>query len=1102
MRLLVIDDKEGFREHLSQLFSEEGYQVSTAASSEEAIAVLESFAPDIVITDVVMPQGDGFFMLQHMQERGLLCPVIVITAYGSQESAIKALRLGAYDYVTKPFELDVILNTVKRAADARRLQQAVTESQGKLAAQVAELSALYDTSLDLVDSLSLPQVLESLISRAIALLHAKGGRVYLYDEAKQQLTIAASRGPWRDDAERALALGEGLAGKVAESGRALRVADYAQWADRASKGEKADLTRVVSVPLMVRDRVVGVLNIEDDTQRDGFSEADEALLMRLAPLAALAIERTRLYSQTEMQLTNVQRAHQEISALQDLTAAIQSSLSLNEVLNRIAEGVVQGLGYRAAMVAVYDPRRDALVVEAAVLDPGVWAQGEALVGMGMIGAFLTLDETENLAVRAARRGELSITSRLFDLFRPAVDETTAQVLQEMVGVQILATVPLMNDGRLVGNFFAGSSREALDPSDIASLQAFARQAALAIEHARLFEQEQRRHKIASTLAEVSRVINSTLELEEVLELVLKGLESVIKYDSGAVLLLEEDLLRVKAVRGPLTTDTPGNCIPAQESPLTQSVMDARWPVVIADVQNLSGWYAATCAEDIRGWIGAPLIARERIIGLLTVGSARVGAYDEQDARLVMAFAHQVALAIENARLFDQESKRRRLADMLRGISAIIGSTLDIKELQDLILEQVGWIFAYNSCGLFLLENEKLVLKASRYFSDPTKTPTLELEETPGELLSTLLNDQQVQVMPKVLEEMQWPTSGPDRVQSWIGAPLVARDQVIGALTINSYTPHTYQSEDEQHVTAFARQVAAAIANARLHAEVKSNWREQGYLQEVIQTFNSTLDLEQVLTLVMQQTKDLLGVEAGSVALLSDDKQELVFRASAGEGAEAVKGTRMPADEGIIGWVISHGEPLLVPEVAKDTRHYALVDAKSGVETRSLLCVPLIAKGEIIGAIEVLNKASGPFGENDLRMMRALALSAATAIENARLFQREKEALEQLRQMQNELVRTQRMAALGEIGVTVRHEVNNPLTVVLGNADWLLQVLDDLEGEEQKALEAICANALRIRDIVNKLSDIQSDQVTEYVDGIKMIDLHNQDKKAKQGEEAD
>jgi len=927
MRLLVVDDKEGYREQLRQLFTYEGYEVITAASGEEAVVALEAFSPDIVITDVVMPYGDGFTMLEHVQERDLCCPVIVITAYGSQESAVKALRLGAYDYVTKPFDLDVILVAVERAAEHRRLQLAVVEGQQKLAVQVSEMSALYDTSLDLVSSVSLPQVLDSIISRAADLLHAKGGSICLYDEAEQKLNIAASHGQWDDLSGRTLDLGEGLAGRVAQSSHPLRVDDYSTWDGRSPNFKDASAVCVVGVPLVVRDRVVGVLDIEDHAERGGFSEADEALLLRLAPLAALAIERARLHSQTQAQLVEVRRAHQEISALQDLTAAIQSSLALPEVLNRIAEVLVQGLRYRAAMVAVYDPRLDALVIKAAVLDPQIWARGEAMVGMSLIDTGLTMAHDENLAIRCAHRGEMDVTHDLADLFRPAVDEETAQVLQQMAGVCTMATVPLVVDGRLVGNFFAGSSRNALSPADVASLQAFARQAALAIEHARLFEQEQSRHRIATTLTEVSRVINSTLQLEKVLDLVLEGLESVVKYDCAAILLLEQASLQVKAVRGTLSAEMLDASIPTDESLVTQSVMDSRRPVVIADVQHHPGWYGAPFVCHIRGWIGAPLIARDEVIGLLTVGRLQAGAYDEEEAEVVMALAQQAA---------------------------------------------------------------------------------------------------------------------------------------------------------------------AAITNARFYAEAERNSREQQYLQEIAHDFSSTLDLEQVLMRVMAKTNELLGAEAGSVVLSSEDQQELVFHTSVGGRADVVKGLRLRAGEGIVGWVISHGESLVVRDLSDDPRHYARVDAESGYKTRSILCVPLVAKGTVIGAIEVLNKIDGPFDVGDLRMMEALALSAATAIENAKLFQREKQALEKLRRAQDELVRAQRLAALGQIGVTVRHEVNNPLTVVLGNTDWLLEELAEVDGELLRALEAIRTSALRIRDIVDKLEDIQTDRVTEYGNGIEMIDIHDRD----------
>jgi len=190
-------------------------------------------------------------------------------------------------------------------------------------------------------------------------------------------------------------------------------------------------------------------------------------------------------------------------------------------------------------------------------------------------------------------------------------------------------------------------------------------------------------------------------------------------------------------------------------------------------------------------------------------------------------------------------------------------------------------------------------------------------------------------------------------------------------------------------------------------------------------------------------------------------------------------------------VAQEGVPLLSTNAQTDPRFKDQSSVMS-YSLRSILCVPLISKGKVLGAIEVLNKRDGLFDDDDLRMTEALALSAAPAIENAMLFEREKQAREELAQAQDELVRAQRLAVLGQIGVTVRHEVNNPLTVVLGNADWLLQETPDLEDEQRRALKAIRANAIRIRDIVHKLEGIKSDRVTEYVRGIEMIDLHNQD----------
>jgi signal transduction histidine kinase len=158
------------------------------------------------------------------------------------------------------------------------------------------------------------------------------------------------------------------------------------------------------------------------------------------------------------------------------------------------------------------------------------------------------------------------------------------------------------------------------------------------------------------------------------------------------------------------------------------------------------------------------------------------------------------------------------------------------------------------------------------------------------------------------------------------------------------------------------------------------------LNKVSTSLSSTLDLEKVLTLIMERVNAVLKVEAGSLLLIDDETGELVFQIALGEKAEGVKPFRLQMGQGIAGQVAQSGEPLMVSDAQKDRRHYKAPDITTDFLTRSILCVPMIVKGSIIGVIEVMNKLEGDFTESDLTLLNSIANYAAIAIENARLHQ--------------------------------------------------------------------------------------------------------------------
>ncbi|HLF27420.1 MAG TPA: GAF domain-containing protein [Anaerolineae bacterium] len=241
-----------------------------------------------------------------------------------------------------------------------------------------------------------------------------------------------------------------------------------------------------------------------------------------------------------------------------------------------------------------------------------------------------------------------------------------------------------------------------------------------------------------------------------------------------------------------------------------------------------------------------------------------------------------------------------------------------------------------------------------------------------------------------------------RAPAWLIAPLHERDVLNGAIVLASRAAGRFGENEVILIRTVADQIGVAVANARLYEETRRRVDELALLNEVGRALTSTLNLDEVLSVIMEEAVSVLQGEAGSVLLLDEARNELVFAASVGPAADRLPGIRIPGSAGIAGQALNGGHPLLVADAQSDLRFYNKIDAATGMLTRTLMAAPLRARGRMIGVMEVLNKRGGRFTQYDLRLLDSLAQTAATAIDNAQLFERERR-------------RVQQLAALNEIG---------------------------------------------------------------------------------------
>jgi len=192
------------------------------------------------------------------------------------------------------------------------------------------------------------------------------------------------------------------------------------------------------------------------------------------------------------------------------------------------------------------------------------------------------------------------------------------------------------------------------------------------------------------------------------------------------------------------------------------------------------------------------------------------------------------------------------------------------------------------------------------------------------------------------------------------------------------------------------QIEEALAKQEKMTEIYRSLdsKKLGIAIETSSIVNSSLNLAEVLSLIMRYVNRVTHSVASTLMLLDHKTGELVFSVPSGPKAGKLTDIRIPPGKGIAGWVVERERPVLVPNAKEDPRFYPDIDKISGLETKSILCLPLKAKTELIGVLEVINKADGTaFTEEDSMLLTIFAYNAAVAIENARLYSELKESLE-------------------------------------------------------------------------------------------------------------
>lgn len=530
----------------------------------------------------------------------------------------------------------------------------------------------------------------------------------------------------------------------------------------------------------------------------------------------------------------------------------------------------------------------------------------------------------------------------------------------------------------------------------------------------------------TTLLRVSSDINAMLSLEHLLETILEQLKTVVDYSGASVLTINDTHLQVRAYRGPIPKENAYQLrFPIHNAALNQEVIRQRRPLRIEDIradEPLAQMFRQTAGDQlettfgyVRSWLGVPMTVKGELLGMLTLDHNLPGFFSAHQADLVQTFANQVAVALENAQLYQteqlqrQESERRReVAESLRGIMAVLNSERSSQEIFDDISARSAQLMRADGCLIYSVQDR--ILTNESMFNLPAELAGLKTGEMYlGAANRSLLEGKPVQIQDArpYLDELLTRSELTDFQRRWyepiratyasyIGFPLIVRKQLFGGLIFYYRSRQNFNAEDIQLGAMLGEQAALAIENARLQQETERRAEESETLFAVQQAITSKLEMDEIMQLIADEARRLTGTDISAVYLL--DRDELVISYVSGDVPHNILGYRLSIDDSIAGQVIHNREAILVPDTLADAR----VDraAADQVQARSLLIVPLISDQKPIGTITVANRTPGTFRPDVESLLTKLATSVVINLDNARLYQAEsdrREVAESLRE---------------------------------------------------------------------------------------------------------
>ncbi len=396
-------------------------------------------------------------------------------------------------------------------------------------------------------------------------------------------------------------------------------------------------------------------------------------------------------------------------------------------------------------------------------------------------------------------------------------------------------------------------------------------------------------------------------------------------------------------------------------------------------------------SDTRSELAVPIKIDGKILGVVNTESTLINGFSKADEEFLATFANQLALAIERMRLMEAQQRQTREITALYETAVSISGVLDVEKLTQRIYLQISDLFPLDSFVLALNEADTEEVHFAAAMQENRVSPELIDQRLPlsdSGLIGWVVQNQKtlqlndLKTDPLPVKPLH--TGRPAR--SWLGVPLISRGQLLGAMAIYSYEPRVYNENHARLLESMGAQMATSLENALLVEQTQNHLQRLSALHDIDLVINSSLDLRVTMNILLDQVIEKLKVDAASVMLLNPKSQLLEFAAGRGFRTRKIEEYRLRLGEGISGQAAMERhlmQSLNLSELDENSAYPTLLSEEGFL---SYYSVPLIAKGQVKGVLDIFNRSPLVPDQEWVNFLETLAGQAAIAIDNTSLLE--------------------------------------------------------------------------------------------------------------------